>query len=79
MENVPARAHFFERHSCLSDMQTKFNPMCRDAPPLYYPASTCSGSLPQKLLVPASLLLAAGAAAVLFLLPELYTTLGKLL
>jgi hypothetical protein len=29
--------------------------------------------------VPASLLLAAGAAAVLFLLPDLYTTLGKLL
>ncbi len=27
----------------------------------------------------ASLLLAAGAAAVLFLLPDLYTTLGKLL
>ena len=21
---------------------------CRDAPPLYYPESTCSGSLPQK-------------------------------
>ena len=21
---------------------------CRDAPPLYYPASTCSGSVPQK-------------------------------
>ncbi len=29
--------------------------------------------------MPASLLLAAGAAAVLFLLPDLYTTLGKLL
>ncbi len=28
--------------------------------------------------MPASLLLAAGAAAVLFLLPDLYTTLGKL-
>ena len=33
---------------------------CRDAPPLYYPASRCSGSLPQKLLIP--LFLAAGAA-----------------
>lgn len=48
---------------------------CRDAPPLYYPASTCSGSLPQKLLVPAALLVAAGAAGTLFLLPELYHTL----
>merc|ERR1712223_1442644 len=29
---------------------------CRDAPPLYYPESTCSGSLPQKVFIPVVLL-----------------------
>jgi len=29
---------------------------CKDAPPLYYPESTCSGSLPQKVLIPLVLL-----------------------
>lgn len=37
---------------------------CRDAPPLYYPASKCSGSLPQKMLIPLFLLLGGGAAGV---------------
>ena len=44
---------------------------CRDAPPLYYPAQSCSGSLPQKLLVPLALLLAAAAAALVPLLPAI--------
>jgi len=45
---------------------------CRDAPPLYYPATTCSGSLPQKLLVPALLLVAGGVAGVVPILPSLH-------
>lgn len=45
---------------------------CRDAPPLYYPASTCSGSLPQKLLVPALLLAAGGVAGVVPIIPSLH-------
>merc|ERR1719352_1085460 len=30
---------------------------CRDTPPLYYPESTCSGSLPQKVFIPVVLLI----------------------
>jgi len=45
---------------------------CRDAPPMYYPASRCSGSLPQKLLLPLLLLVAGGAASLIVLLPEIH-------
>jgi len=45
---------------------------CRDAPPLYYPASKCSGSLPQKLLIPLFLLIGAAAAGVVPLMEKLY-------
>ena len=45
---------------------------CRDAPPLYYPASKCSGSLPQKLLIPLFLLIGGGAAGVVPVMEELY-------
>jgi len=47
---------------------------CRDAPPLYYPASKCSGSLPQKLLIPLFLLIGGGAAGVVPLMKELFTS-----
>jgi len=45
---------------------------CRDAPPMYYPASRCSGSLPQKLLLPLLLLVAGGAGALIVLLPDIH-------
>jgi hypothetical protein len=44
---------------------------CRDSPPLYYPATPCSGSLPQKILLPLIILISGGAAAVIYLVPEL--------
>ena len=47
---------------------------CRDAPPLYYPASTCSGSLPQKLLIPLFLLLGGGAAGVVPILDDVFAS-----
>merc|ERR1719348_1916125 len=40
---------------------------CRDSPPIYYPNSTCNGSLPQKILIPVSLLVSAGISAILYL------------
>jgi len=43
---------------------------CRDAPPLYYPASTCSGSIPQKVLIPLVLLVSGGVGALVYLLPD---------
>jgi hypothetical protein len=45
---------------------------CRDAPPLYYPESTCSGSLPQKVTIPLVLVTAALGAGLLPLLPDLH-------
>jgi len=45
---------------------------CRDAPPLYYPESTCSGSLPQKLVIPLVLVLGGLAGALQSLLPSLH-------
>jgi len=45
---------------------------CRDAPPLYYPASKCSGSLPQKLLIPLFLVVGGGAGGVVPLMEDLY-------
>jgi len=47
---------------------------CRDAPPLYYPASRCSGSLPQKLLIPLILALGAGTAGLLPLLQDVFAS-----
>jgi len=46
---------------------------CRDAPPLYYPASTCSGSLPQKIVIPLLLLVGGGVAGVVPILPSLHS------
>ena len=43
--------------------------MCRDSPPLYYPASTCSGSLPQKVLLPLVVGVAGGVGSLVYLLP----------
>jgi len=45
---------------------------CRDSPPIYYPNSTCNGSLPQKILIPLSLLVSAGISAILYLFPNAY-------
>jgi len=45
---------------------------CRDAPPLYYPASKCSGSLPQKLLIPFFLLIGGGVAGVVPILNDVF-------
>jgi len=45
---------------------------CRDAPPLYYPESTCSGSLPQKVAIPLILVAGALAAGLMPLLPSLH-------
>lgn len=45
---------------------------CRDAPPLYYPASKCSGSLPQKLLIPLFLLIGGGAGGLVPIMEGLY-------
>jgi len=42
---------------------------CRDSPPLYYPASTCSGSLPQKVLLPLVVGVAGGVGSLVYLLP----------
>ena len=47
---------------------------CRDAPPLYYPASKCSGSLPQKILIPVFLAVGAGVGGVVPLLESLYSS-----
>lgn len=47
---------------------------CRDAPPLYYPESTCSGSLPQKLVIPLVLLVSGLAGGLMPLLPALHPT-----
>lgn len=48
--------------------------LSRDAPPLYYPESTCSGSLPQKLVIPLVLLVSGLAAGLMPLLPALHPT-----
>ena len=48
--------------------------LCRDAPPLYYPESTCSGSLPQKLVIPLVLLVSGLAGGLMPLLPALHPT-----
>jgi len=45
---------------------------CRDAPPLYYPESTCSGSLPQKVAIPLVLLASGLTAGLQPLLPSLH-------
>ena len=47
---------------------------CRDAPPLYYPASRCSGSLPQKLLIPLFLAVGAAVAGVVPLIKDVFTS-----
>ena len=47
---------------------------CRDTPPLYYPASKCSGSLPQKLLIPLFLLLGAVLGGVVPLMKDLHAS-----
>ena len=47
---------------------------CRDAPPLYYPASRCSGSLPQKLLIPLFLVMAAAVAGVVPLIEDVFSS-----
>ena len=47
---------------------------CRDAPPLYYPASKCSGSLPQKILIPVFLAIGAGVGGVVPLMDSLYSS-----
>ena len=47
---------------------------CRDAPPLYYPASRCSGSLPQKLLIPLFLVIGAAVAGVVPLIEDVFST-----
>lgn len=47
---------------------------CRDAPPLYYPASKCSGSLPQKILIPVFLAIGAGVGGVVPLMDSLYAS-----
>merc|ERR1711936_1111361 len=44
---------------------------CRDTPPLYYPESTCSGSLPQKVFIPVVLLISGLAGGLMPLLPSL--------
>jgi len=44
---------------------------CRDAPPLYYPESTCSGSLPQKVFIPVVLLVSGLVGGLMPLLPTL--------
>jgi len=45
---------------------------CRDAPPIYYPNSKCSGSLPQKILIPVFILISGGAAAVVYIFPRIH-------
>ena len=45
---------------------------CRDAPPLYYPASRCSGSLPQKLLIPLFLVVGGAVAGLVPLLEDVF-------
>lgn len=47
---------------------------CRDAPPLYYPASKCSGSLPQKILIPLFVAIGAGVGGVVAILPSLHSS-----
>ena len=47
---------------------------CRDAPPLYYPASKCSGSLPQKILIPLFIAIGAAVGGVVVLMPGLYSS-----
>merc|ERR1712088_120094 len=44
---------------------------CKDTPPLYYPESTCSGSLPQKVFIPVVLLVSGLAGGLMALLPSL--------
>jgi len=44
---------------------------CKDTPPLYYPESTCSGSLPQKVFIPVVLLISGLAGGLMPLLPSL--------
>merc|ERR1711972_1012781 len=44
---------------------------CRDAPPLYYPESTCSGSLPQKVFIPVVLLVSGLVGGLMPLVPTL--------
>ena len=47
---------------------------CRDAPPLYYPASKCSGSLPQKILIPLFLAIGGAVGGLVVLLPSLHAS-----